>query len=77
MSIEKNRIRSSVTYILPTTSWCVLLDAIVRDAPLGSTIEVHTESMRVLAEQALADYHRLDMSVYHRQDPMLAADGTA
>ena len=34
-----------VTYILPDLAWDLLLDPILRDAPAGAVIEVHTEPM--------------------------------
>ncbi|HZG67666.1 MAG TPA: hypothetical protein VEZ12_13035 [Herpetosiphonaceae bacterium] len=50
-----------ITYILPDLPWEILLDAIVRDAPAGAVIEVHTELMRALVEQRLAEAGRPDM----------------
>lgn len=62
MSNESTPIR----YILPTTAWALLLEPIVRDAPPGATLEVHTEAMQQLAEQTLRDYGRTDLSVLLR-----------
>lgn len=50
-----------VTYILPDLSWAILLDAIMRDAPQGAIIEVHTEPMRALVERRLAEAGRTDL----------------
>jgi len=50
-----------VTYILPDLPWDILLDLIVRDAPAGAVIEVHTEPMRALVEQRLALAGRTDL----------------
>ncbi len=47
-----------ITYILPDLPWEILLDAIVRDTPAGAVIEVHTELMRALVEQRLAEAGR-------------------
>ena len=49
------------TYILPDLAWAVLLDAIMRDAPAGAVIEVHTELMRALVERRLAEAGRTDI----------------
>ena len=64
--------RSCVTYILPTTAWASLLDAITHDAPVGSVIEVHTEAMYSLVEQTLRVSGRTDIRVCFRQ-PRLPA----
>ncbi len=58
--------RSPIRYILPTTSWSLLLEPIVRDAPPGAVIEVHTEAMQQLAEQTLQTYGRTDLVVLLR-----------
>ena len=50
-----------ITYILPDLPWEILLDAIVRDAPAGAVIEVHTQPMRALVEQRLAQADRTDI----------------
>jgi hypothetical protein len=50
-----------VTYILPDLPWEILLDAIVREAPAGAVIEVHTSLMRVLVERRLAESGRTDL----------------
>ncbi len=50
-----------VTYILPDLPWDILLDLIVRDAPAGAVIEVHTEAMRELVERTLAEAGRTDL----------------
>jgi hypothetical protein len=50
-----------VTYILPNLPWDILLDLIVRDAPAGAVIEVHTEAMRELVERTLAEAGRTDL----------------
>jgi hypothetical protein len=60
-----------IRYILPTTSWALLLEPIVRDAPPGAVIEVHTEAMQQLAEQTLQAYGRADLIVLLR--PLRAA----
>ncbi len=56
-----------VTYILPTTSWSLLLDPIVRDAPPGAVLEVHTEAMQALAEQTVHASGRPNIRVDFRQ----------
>ncbi len=58
--------RQPITYILPTTSWSLLLDPIVRDAPPGAVLEVHTEAMQLLAEQTLQAHGRTDLVVLLR-----------
>ena len=50
-----------ITYILPDLAWAVLLDAIVREAPTGAVIEVHTQPMQALVEQRLAETGRTDI----------------
>ncbi len=50
-----------ITYILPDLPWEILLDAIVRDAPAGAVIEVHTQPMRAIVEQKLAEAGRTDI----------------
>jgi hypothetical protein len=53
--------RGPITYILPDLPWDLLLDPILRDAPAGAVIEVHTEAMRELVEQTLAEAGRTDL----------------
>ena len=50
-------------YILPDLPWVLLLDVIVRDAPPGSVIEVHTAAMREAADRAVAQARRDDLVV--------------
>jgi len=50
-----------ITYILPDLPWDILLDAIMRDAPQGAIIEVHTQPMKALVEQRLAESGRTDL----------------
>lgn len=50
-----------ITYILPDLPWDILLDAIVRDAPAGAVIEVHTQPMRALVERRLTEAGRTDL----------------
>ncbi len=50
-----------LTYILPDLPWDILLDPILRDAPAGAVIEVHTEAMRELVEQTLAEAGRTEL----------------
>jgi hypothetical protein len=50
-----------VTYILPDLPWEILLDGVLRDAPAGAVIEVHTEPMRALVERRLAEAGRTDL----------------
>jgi hypothetical protein len=58
-----------VTYILPDLPWQVLLDAIVREAPAGAVIEVHTTAMKALVERRLADAGRTDLELRLVQRP--------
>jgi len=53
--------RGPITYILPDLPWDILLDPILRDAPAGAVIEVHTEAMRELVERTLAEAGRTDL----------------
>ncbi len=53
--------RGPITYILPDLPWDLLLDPILRDAPVGAVIEVHTEAMRELVERTLAEAGRTDL----------------
>ncbi len=50
-----------ITYILPDLPWEILLDAIVREAPAGAVIEVHTPAMQALVKQRLAEAGRTDI----------------
>ncbi len=52
-----------ITYILPDLPWEILLDAIVREAPAGAVIEVHTPAMQALVKQRLAEAGRADLMV--------------
>ena len=49
------------TYILPDVVWAVLLDAILREAPAGAVIEVHTRPMQALVERRLTEAGRTDL----------------
>ena len=49
------------TYILPDLAWAVLLDGIMREAPTGAVIEVHTQPMQALVERRLAEAGRTDI----------------
>ncbi len=53
--------RGPSTFILPDLPWAALLDGIMRDAPPGDVIEVHTEAMHALVEQRLAEAGRADI----------------
>lgn len=55
-------------YILPDLPWEILLGPILHDAPAGSVIEVHTERMRVLVEQRIAETKRDDVRVELRPE---------
>ena len=50
-------------YMLPHLPWAILLDVIVRDAPPGSVIEVHTAAMWDAADQAVVQAGRDDLVV--------------
>ena len=50
-----------ITYILPDLPWEILLDPIVREAPAGAVIEVHTPAMQALVKQRLAESGRTDI----------------
>ncbi len=52
-----------ITYILPDLPWQILLDAIVREAPAGAVIEVHTPAMQALVKQRLTQAGRTDLVV--------------
>jgi hypothetical protein len=52
-----------VTFVLPDLPWEVLLDAIVREAPAGAVIEVHTTAMKAVVEQRLAEAERTDLEL--------------
>ncbi len=60
-----------ITYILPDLPWDILLDLIVRDAPAGAVIEVHTEAMRELVERRLAETGRTDLVLRLGRDDAL------
>ena len=53
-------------YILPTTDWASLVLIIVRDAPPGAVLEVHTEAMAILVRQARDDAGGSDMHLVLR-----------
>ena len=59
LAIEK----PPVTYILPTIAWTSLLDIIVRDAPPGAVIEVHTSEMERVTQQTLLRLERKDVQI--------------
>ncbi len=50
-----------ITYILPDLPWEILLDAIVREAPAGAVIEVHTQRMQALVGRRLVEAGRTDI----------------
>jgi hypothetical protein len=50
-----------ITYILPDLPWDILLDAILREAPPGAVIEVHTRPMHALVERRLVEAGRADL----------------
>ena len=50
-----------ITYILPDLPWEILLDAIMREAPAGAVIEVHTRPMQALVERRLIEAGRTDL----------------
>ena len=75
--METNPTRPPLTYILPTVAWAVLLPPIAHDAPPGAVIEVHTDEMRVLAEQTLAQLGRPDLAVHLRPPRRPAHDQAA
>ncbi len=52
-----------VTYILPTIAWASLLEIIVRDAPPGAVIEVHTSEMERVTQQTLLKLQRQDLQI--------------
>ena len=53
--------RGPITYILPDLPWDLLLDPILRDAPVGAVIEVHTTAMHELVAQRRANAGRTDI----------------
>jgi hypothetical protein len=55
--------RPPITYVLPSTEWACLLEVIVREAPAGAVIEVHTDAMYVLSVAALRQIGRQDVTV--------------
>ena len=63
--------RGPITYILPDLPWDLLLDPILRDAPAGAVIEVHTEAMRELVERRLAEAGRTDLVLRFGRDDAL------
>jgi hypothetical protein len=63
--------RGPITYILPDLPWDLLLDPILRDAPAGAVIEVHTEAMRELVERTLAEARRTDLVLRLGRDDAL------
>ncbi len=63
--------RGPITYILPDLAWDLLLDPILRDAPTGAVIEVHTEAMRELVEQRRAKAGRTDLVLRFGRDDAL------
>ncbi len=52
-----------ITYILPDQPWAVLLEGIMRDAPAGAVLEVHTQPMHALVERRLVEAGRTDLVV--------------
>ncbi len=54
-------------YILPDLPWLLLLDIIVRDAPPGSVIVVHTDEMQQRCVEAVQASGRVDLRVEHGQ----------
>ncbi len=50
-------------YILPDTPWLVLLPVVLKDAPPGSVIEVHTDEMEQRCVEALQASGRVDLTV--------------
>ncbi len=52
-----------ITYILPDQPWAVLLEGIMRDAPAGAVLEVHTQPMQALVERRLVEAGRTDLVV--------------
>ena len=57
------------TYILPDLPWAVLLAPIMRDAPPGAVIEVHTDAMRQHVEQVVQEAGRTDLIVRQCDPP--------
>ncbi len=55
--------RGPITYILPNLPWAVLLEGIMRDAPAGAVLEVHTQPMQALVERRLVEAGRTDLVV--------------
>ncbi len=60
-----------ITYVLPDLPWDILLDPILRDAPAGAVIEVHTEPMWALVERRLAEAGRTDLVLRFGRDDAL------
>ncbi len=50
-------------YILPDTPWLVLLPVVLKDAPPGSVIEVHTVEMHARCTEAVQAAGRVDLTV--------------
>ena len=48
---------------LPDLLWLMLLPVVVKDAPPGRVLEVHTAAMRDAADQAVAQAGRDDLVV--------------
>ncbi len=66
---EEDRVAGAnppITSILPDEGWAPLLEIIVRDAPTGAVIEVHTPAMQTLAERMLQAVGRQDVTVVLR-----------
>ncbi len=64
-------------YILPTIDWAALVPIIVREAPPGAVLEVHTEAMAELVRRALeaagrADLHLMVRTPWTGQEPQAA-----
>lgn len=58
-----------ITYILPDLAWEILLEPIMRDAPAGALIVVHTEPMRALVDRRLAEAGRADLALQLKERP--------
>ena len=50
-------------YILPDVAWTPLLQIIVREAPSGAVLEVHTGAMQAVAEAAVQAVGRTDLTI--------------
>lgn len=64
-----------ITYILPDLGWAILLDVILRDAPVGSAIEVYTLAMFELVCERLTEVARDDVAVRLVDAPTGTRDG--